>query len=103
MAKKVRWSQRSVKDRKEIFTYWNQKNQSNAYSQKLQQLFKHTAKLLSESPYLGYTVQNHDIRIITVLNYLLLYEIKEDCIYILTIWDGRRNPNDFNQLISKLI
>ena len=35
MAKRVIWSKKAQKDRREILQYWKQRNLSNAYSLKL--------------------------------------------------------------------
>lgn len=48
MAKEVIWSLMARDDRKEILTYWNNRNRSTAYSKKLNQLFKVAVKLISE-------------------------------------------------------
>jgi len=40
MAKQVIWSLRAQNDKKEILDYWRQRNKSNAYSKKLNELLK---------------------------------------------------------------
>ena len=51
MAKQIIWSLRAQKDKKEIFKYWSQRNKSNRYSKKLNQLFKDAIQLLREHPF----------------------------------------------------
>lgn len=94
MARKIIWSYRAQADRKAIFTYWNKRNQSNAYSRKLNRLFNETVKFLSEHPQTGRPTVLENMRVKVVRDYLLIYEVQEERIIIHTIWDGRRNPED---------
>jgi len=46
MAKKVRWTIRSIIDRTNIYKYWLERNQSEAYPEKLEPLFEKSADLI---------------------------------------------------------
>ena len=93
MAKQVIWSLRAQKDKREIFKYWSERNKSNRYSQKLNQLFKEAIQLLREHPYIGRSTDDDLIRIKIVRDYLLIYEVTETSINILSVWDGRQDPS----------
>ena len=95
MAKQIIWSLRAQKDKKEIFKYWSQRNKSNRYSKKLNQLFKEATLLLHEHPYIGRSTDDALVRIKIVKEYLLIYEITETSINILSIWDGRQDPSNW--------
>ena len=87
MAKQIIWSLRAQNDKKEIFKYWTQGNKSNRYSKKLNQLFKEAVLLLLEHPYIGRPTDDARVRIKIVKEYLLIYEVTETSINILSIWD----------------
>jgi toxin YoeB len=53
MAKKIIWSLKAQNNRKEIFNYWNHRNQSNLYSLKLNLLFIEAANLIAKFPKIG--------------------------------------------------
>lgn len=100
MAKQIIWSLRAQKDKKEIFKYWSQRNKSNRYSKKLNQLFKDSIRLFSEHPYIGKSTDVDSVKIKIVKDYLLIYEVTEISINILSIWDGRQNPSKLEDILK---
>ena len=93
MAKQVIWSQRAQNDKKEILDYWRQKNKSNTYSKKLNELFKESIKIILDFPHIGKVTDDNKARIKIVREYLIIYEETKNQIFILTIWDSRQNPD----------
>ncbi|MCW3108330.1 MAG: addiction module toxin, RelE/StbE family [Segetibacter sp.] len=57
------WPLSAQDDRKEIFTYWNNRNKSKAYSKKLHVLFNEAIKLISKFPQIGSPTEIENIRI----------------------------------------
>lgn len=100
MAKQIIWSLRAQKDKKEIYKYWSERNKSNSYSQKLNQLFKEAIQLLREHPYIGTSTDDDSIRIKIVKDYLLIYEVTATSINILSIWDGRQDPSKLEDILK---
>ena len=100
MAKQIIWSLRAQKDKKEIFKYWTQRNKSNHYSKKLNQLFKEAILLLRQHPYIGRPTDDALVRIKIVKEYLLIYEVTETSINILSIWDGRQDPSKLEDILK---
>lgn len=100
MVKQIIWSLKAQNDRKEIFTYWNNRNKSKAYSKKLNELFKEAIKLISHFPQIGRPTEIENIRIKIARDYLIVYEGTSTQIHILTIWDGRRDPEKFKRFID---
>lgn len=92
MAKKIIWTFRAQQDRKEVLHYWKKRNQSNTYSKKLNQLFKQALSLVSAHPKIGCFTDVENVRVKLVKDYLNFYEEAADAIFILSIWDSRRNP-----------
>jgi plasmid stabilization system protein ParE len=92
MAKRVMWTLRAHEDRISILDYLNTRNQSKVYSKKLNLLPKKTVTLISENPNIGRLTNVERVRAKLVKSYLIFYDERERSIYILSIWDGRRNP-----------
>jgi addiction module RelE/StbE family toxin len=92
MAKQIKWTLRAQQDRKEILHYWRLRNQSNTYSKKLNQLFKQAISLVATHPHIGRSTNIKNIRAKLVRDYLVFYEETENTIFILSIWDTRRDP-----------
>jgi toxin YoeB len=92
MVKQVVWSNKAQQDRKDILGYWRQRNKSNAYSKKLNELFKEAIKIISDFPKIGKPTDFENVRIKIVRDYFVIYEESEKHIYILTVWDSRQDP-----------
>ena len=93
MVRRIIWSVRAQKDRIEIFKYWNERNKSNLYSKKLNELFKEAVELIANYPEIGKPTDDKIARIKIVRDYLIIYEIDEkDQLLILSIWDSRQDP-----------
>ena len=100
MAKQIIWSLKAQKDKEEIFKYWSERNKSNRYSKKLNQLFKEAILLLRTHPYIGRPTDDAPVRIKIVKEYLLIYEVTETSINILSICDGRQNPTKLEDILK---
>ena len=100
MAKQVIWSLAAQKDRKNILEYWIIHNGSNSYSIKLDKLFRYSIELISRFPLIGRKIDMPNIRAKVVRNYVIVYEIKESHINILTLWDSRQNPIKLKKILT---
>ena len=94
MAKRITWTFRAHQDRKAILQYWKQHNQSNTYSRKLNLLIKKAVSLIAAHPNIGRRTNVENVRVKLVRDYLIFYEEIQDNIFILSIWDNRRNPEE---------
>ena len=100
MAQQIIWSLFAQKDKKEILRYWWERNKSNRYSQKLNQLFQEAIQLLRKHPYIGRPTDDDSVRIKIVKEYLLIYEVTENSINILSIWDGRQDTAKLEDIVK---
>ena len=101
MDRKIIWSKRARKEQTEIFEYWNARNYSKTYSNRLNRLFKETTKLISLFPEIGRQTDKDGVRVSLVENYLLIYEpVDNETILILSIWDTRQNPDKLFKRIN---
>lgn len=92
-ARKINWTKEANFERKEILTYWINRNKSKTYSIKLNKLFINTLKQISDNPKIGRKTNFENVRVKIVRDYLLFYEFDTKQIKILTLWDGRRDDN----------
>lgn len=97
MAKiKIVWTHFAKQQRDEIFKYWNRRNRSFSYSQKLKNTIKEKTDQLKTHPYSGKKVTNEDTRILTLKNYSLIYFIQKNIIFIIiSFWENHENPENF--------
>ena len=63
------WSKNSIKERNEIFDYWNNRNKSKKFSQKLYHLFLNAIEPLKENPETGILNNKNHFRYILVKEY----------------------------------
>lgn len=89
--RKIIWTQKAHQERKEILAYWIERNQSKAYSIKLNKLINDTIRLSAQYPYTGRKTTLENVRVKVIRDYLLFYEIHKTTLVILTIWDNRRD------------
>lgn len=95
MVKEIIWSETSIKDRLEIYTFWEEHNKSDTYSKKLEALFNQTAILLSNFPEIGLNTDYKNAKVKIVSHFKIFYLNQPKSIIILRVWDGRRNPLKF--------
>ena len=101
MAKQIIWSRLAHNDRLDILDYWIKRNKSNSYSKKLNQIFEHTADLIRKYLKIGRQTEMESVRCKIVKDYLFTYRETKDFIEILTIWDSRQDPDNFDRIIKK--
>lgn len=93
MAKRrIIWSKYAISERRNIYNYWNNRNKSKIFRQKLHQLFLTNLETVRNQPEIGISVSRSNARYIIVRDYLLFYNFTENEIQVLKVWDGRRDP-----------
>ncbi|MBV6642404.1 MAG: type II toxin-antitoxin system RelE/ParE family toxin [Cyclobacteriaceae bacterium] len=93
MAKEIRWTTRSIIDRTNIYKYWFERNQSEVYPEKLEQLFEKSAELIANFPKIGTQTNFRNVYSKVVRDYKIFYRVTNDEIQILRVWDTREHPN----------
>lgn len=89
------WSSKAVSDKKSILEYWNMRNKSSLYSQKLNLLIEKKLQQIRDNPDSGIATEIEYIRAVLVEDYYIYYSIKNTQVRILRIWDARQNPETF--------
>ncbi len=95
MALKIIWSIDAQISRRAIFEYWNKRNKSRSYSNKINILFNESIKQTSLLHEIGKPTDLKNIRLKIVSHFEIIFEVLNNKITILDIWDTRQNPQDF--------
>jgi plasmid stabilization system protein ParE len=95
MAKlKIVWSVEARSDLIDILDFYLKRNKSNTYSIKFNAKINKQIKLLSNNPFLGILTDYDSVRALITGDYQIIYEIFDQIILIVMIWDCRRDPED---------
>lgn len=90
--KEVVWTRNSEIQLQEILEFFAARNKSSRYSQKLYKKFKSELNSVAQNPEIGIKTKLALIKGLIVGDYILFYEIFEDKIMVLKVWDCRQNP-----------
>lgn len=93
MVKEIIWTQRAKRELIEILEYWNDRNKSNRFSIRLNNLIEEQINLISQFPTISRRTDIDNVHVKVVHKYLLYYEIVDDVLYILTFRHGSKDPN----------
>jgi len=77
-----------------ILEYYLKRNKSNIYSIKHSKKINDSVNLLAKNPLLGTRTQYHSVRALVRGDYHIIYEVFDQLILIIMIWDCRRNPEE---------
>ncbi len=91
---KVEWSIEARLDLLDILNFYIDRNNSASYSKKLKSKINSSIKLISKNPLIGLQTQIVSVRAFVSGDYQIVYEIINDLIMIIMIWDCRRDPED---------
>lgn len=92
MAKEISWTPGSLQDRLAIYKYWQERNKSDIYSEKLEIIIIRSVELLSLFPFMGQKTMIKNTYLKVAKTYKIFYRVREDKIEILRVWDTRRDP-----------
>ncbi|WP_027385044.1 type II toxin-antitoxin system RelE/ParE family toxin [Epilithonimonas caeni] len=97
---KVEWTHFAKKQRDEIFEYWNNRNKSKSYSQKLRITIKEKTDQLKIQPFSGKKTINDTTRMLVFKNYSLIYNIEKETISIISFWENHQNPETLKNFLG---
>jgi toxin YoeB len=100
MVRRITWTARAQNDRRKILEYWNNRNKSNLYSRKLNELIRQSLVLIAKYPQIGRRTDKNNVRLKVLKEYLIIYEAMPKEILVLTIWDCRQNPHDLSRILK---
>ena len=91
--RKVVWTKNAEIQLQEILEFFTERNKSGQYSLRLYKEIKEKLKSDAKRPDLGIKTKLGQIRGLIIGDYILFYEILEDKILVLKVWDCRQNPD----------
>jgi toxin YoeB len=89
---KVTWTVTAAKQRNQIFQYWNDRNKSTHYSEKLDVEIRRWTDRLKRNSQLGRATDFKNVRRISMGHYSLFYKATNDDITVVALWDNRQDP-----------
>ena len=89
---KIEWSVESRLDLIDILDFFIKRNKSNTYSRKLYKKINNSADLLIKNPLLGIQTDIDSVRTLITGDYQIIYEIIDQVILIVMIWDCSQDP-----------
>lgn len=92
--RKIEWSSDAKDDLLDILNFYIERNKSNTYSIKLNNKINKSLQQIAKNPILGLKTDYDSVRALIVSDYQIIYEIFEQLILVIMIWDCRRNPDD---------
>ena len=94
MAKRVIiWTSNAKLELKHILEFYNFRNKTKTYSQNLYRKMQAELSLIILHPEIGKKSDLINVRGLIIENHIVYYEVNENHIIILSIWDTRQNPN----------
>ena len=91
---KIDWSLEARLDLRDILEFYIKQNGTASYSIKLNSEINNSLKLISKNPFIGIPSDYDSVRALTKGDYQIIYEIFDQLILIIMIWDCRRDPED---------
>jgi plasmid stabilization system protein ParE len=94
VAFKIEWSVEAKLDLSDILEFYINRNGNSIYSKKLFDRVSRSIKLLSKNPYLGKRTEDAHVRALITGDYQIIYEVFDNLVLIIMIWDCKRAPED---------
>ena len=90
--RRITWTLEPRKERREILSYWTKRNKSNSYSVKLRKHIEEKVLFISANPDCGIPTEVECVNYVVLRECLIFFQETKEEILILSIWDGRQNP-----------
>ena len=90
--RRIVWTSKAKNQLFDILEYFNFRNKSKIYSQKLYRKIHAELLPLIHQPNIGKKTNEINVRGILIENYFVFYQTNENHIIILSVWDTRQNP-----------
>ncbi|WP_075350267.1 type II toxin-antitoxin system RelE/ParE family toxin [Algoriphagus marinus] len=94
------WTKTAVRQRDSIFDYWNSRNKSKSYSNKLNLQIRSRITTIKENPEIGKMTDFLDSRVIFLGHYAIIYQLNLPKIIIIGFWDTRQDPEKLLELLT---
>ena len=98
---KVFWTETALKQRNQIFEYWNNRNQSAEYSRKLYVKINRNIQILKKYPHAGTKTDYESVRTLALGNFSLFYIFDDIRIIVVAFWDNRQDPEKLLTILQQ--
>lgn len=95
------WTLTALKQRNQVFKYWNLRNNSNAYSKRLNLKNKEKTTLLKDFPEMGNPTEKLNLRKINLEHFSIFYKVFNYKIIIVAFWDNRQDPKTLLKFLKQ--
>jgi plasmid stabilization system protein ParE len=92
--RKVVWSPEAKIDLIDILEFYFVQNGTKTYSHKLNSKINKNIRLLLKNPFIGVQTDYDSVRVLITGDYQIIYEIFDQIVLIIMIWDCRRDPGN---------
>jgi plasmid stabilization system protein ParE len=99
MSRTILWSAESKADLRQIRSYYDRRNGNSNYSKRLMRMFRDTASMLSRFPHASMATDQDGVRGIVVRDHIHFFRHDDNLIYVLFIWDIRRDPSQISDFL----
>lgn len=101
MAKrKIVWTETAAKQRREVLTYWTERNKSTVYAEKLIKIIAQHLKVISKSPQAFKETELNHVRESAMGHFSLYYTYTDHLVIVMAFWDNRQDPEQLLKAIK---
>lgn len=87
------WTSNAKLELKHILEFYNFRNKTKTYSLNLYRKIQSEINLLIFQPTIGKKTDIINVRGLIIENHVVYYELNENQIIIVSVWDSRQNPD----------
>ncbi len=98
---KVIWSETAVKQRRGIFEYWNKRNQSTSYAERIRVLVSKRIELIKKNPTSFLTSEYEEMHVTVIEHFCLYFKVVNEGILVTAFWDSRQDPDKLLEILKK--
>jgi toxin YoeB len=98
---KVIWTETAVRQRRGIFEYWNKRNQSTRYSERIRVLVSKRIELIKKNPTSFLSSEYNDTYVAVIEHFCLYFKVVKEGILVTAFWDSRQDPDKLLEILKK--
>ncbi|MBL0191350.1 MAG: type II toxin-antitoxin system RelE/ParE family toxin [Saprospiraceae bacterium] len=98
---KVIWAETAVRQRRGIFEYWNKRNQSTRYSERIRVLVSKRIELIKKNPTSFLSSEYNDTDVAVIEHFCLYFKVVREGILVTAFWDSRQDPDKLLEILKK--
>ncbi len=98
---KVIWSETAANQRRGIFEYWNKRNKSKSYSERIRILVLKRIELIKKNPTSFLPSEYNDMYVTVIEHFCLYFKVVKEGILVTAFWDTRQDPDKLLEILKK--